>query len=75
MTGALRRACADVDAPLGLVLEGGYSIEALASSMAALMPVLGDADPPPDDDAPDDLPPAVAARRRLSPWWPALSPA
>ena len=29
-----------VGAPLGLVLEGGYSLEALADSVAALMPVL-----------------------------------
>ena len=40
MTASLRRACAAVGAPLGLVLEGGYSLEALSGSMAALMPVL-----------------------------------
>jgi acetoin utilization deacetylase AcuC-like enzyme len=41
MTASLRRACAEVGAPLGLVLEGGYAVDALASSVAALMPVLG----------------------------------
>ena len=40
MTASLRRACDDVGAPLGLVLEGGYDLGALAGSMAALMPVL-----------------------------------
>jgi acetoin utilization deacetylase AcuC-like enzyme len=75
MTASLRRACADVGAPMGLVLEGGYSIEALAASMAALMPVLGDPEPPPGEDAPEDHPLAAAARRRLAPWWPAFSAA
>ena len=40
MTASLRRACDAVGAPLGLVLEGGYDLGALAGSMAALMPVL-----------------------------------
>ena len=40
MAASLRRACADVGAPLGLVLEGGYSLEALCGSVAALVPVL-----------------------------------
>ena len=75
MTGSLRRACAEVGAPIGLVLEGGYSVEALAGSMAALMPVLGAADPPPAEPAPPDHPLAAAARERMAPWWPALSPA
>jgi acetoin utilization deacetylase AcuC-like enzyme len=70
MTGSLRRACAEVEAPLGLVLEGGYSVRALADSMAALVPVLGAVSPPAEDEAPGDHPIAAAARRRLSPWWP-----
>ena len=40
MTASLRAACDAVGAPLGLVLEGGYDLGALAGSMAALMPVL-----------------------------------
>ena len=40
MTASLRSACDAVGAPLGLVLEGGYDLGALAGSMAALMPVL-----------------------------------
>jgi acetoin utilization deacetylase AcuC-like enzyme len=73
MTGSLRRACAEVGAPLGLVLEGGYSVAALAGSMAALVPVLSAVDPPPAADAPADHPLAAAARERLARWWPALT--
>jgi len=50
MTASMRRACADVGAPIGLVLEGGYAVDALAASVAALMPVLGAAEVP---DAPE----------------------
>ena len=68
MTASLRRACDAVGAPLGLVLEGGYDLGALAHSMAALMPVLvGEATP-----AAEDLPVhplAEQARDRLSRWW------
>ena len=46
MTASLRRACDDVGAPVGLVLEGGYDLGALAGSMAALMPVLARATTP-----------------------------
>ena len=73
MTASLRRACAEVGVPLGLVLEGGYSVEALAGSVCRLMPVL-------TADAVPEAPPAVpvdplseGARRRLAPWWPGLA--
>jgi acetoin utilization deacetylase AcuC-like enzyme len=70
MTASLRRACADVGAPIGLVLEGGYAVDALAGSMAQVVPVLGAADVP----QPVELelhPLARAAWERLAPWWPA----
>ena len=57
MTASLRRACAAVGAPLGLVLEGGYSLEALTGSVAALMPVLV-----------ADSPPAVTTACRSTRW-------
>jgi acetoin utilization deacetylase AcuC-like enzyme len=69
MTASLRRAAADAGAPIGLVLEGGYAVEALAGSMAALVPVLGAPEPPP----PLELPVhglAADARERLARWWP-----
>jgi len=75
MTGSLRRACAEVEAPIGVVLEGGYSVAALAGSMAALLPVLSAANPPPAADAPGDHALAAAARDRLARWWPALTAA
>ena len=53
MTASLRRACAEVGAPVGLVLEGGYAVDALARSVAALMPVL----------SAEEIPPPVAVPR------------
>jgi acetoin utilization deacetylase AcuC-like enzyme len=75
MTASLRRGCAEVGAPLGLVLEGGYSLEALTGSVAALMPSLV-ADSPPA--AGDEVPVhrlALEAAERLSPWWPTIGAA
>ena len=69
MTASLRRACADVEAPLGLVLEGGYAVDALASSMAALVPLLGAAAVPGPVEL-DVHPLADDAWRRLAAWWP-----
>jgi acetoin utilization deacetylase AcuC-like enzyme len=69
MTGSLRRACAEVGAPLGVVLEGGYAVEALAASMAALVPVLSAPSPPVAAELPVD-PLAADARGRLARWWP-----
>jgi acetoin utilization deacetylase AcuC-like enzyme len=69
MTASLRRACAEVAAPVGLVLEGGYATGALASSMAAVVPVLGAADVPEPVEL-DVHPLAVRAQERLSRWWP-----
>jgi len=69
MTASLRRACADVGAPLGLVLEGGYSVEALAASMAAVVPVLGAESVPAAVDVPVH-PLAAEAGERLAARWP-----
>ena len=70
MTASLRRACADVGAPLGLVLEGGYAVGALASSMAAVVPLLGAAEVPGPVEL-DVHPLARDAWERLAPFWPA----
>ena len=76
MTASLRRVGTEVGAPLGLVLEGGYDVGALAGSVCELMPVLG-ATEVPDAGAVDlDVHPlAEDALRRLGRWWPALSAA
>jgi len=76
MTASLRRACADAGAPLGLVLEGGYSVEALAASAVALMPVLVAPDVPDAAAVDVDLDPLSAeAGRRLARWWPDVAAA
>jgi acetoin utilization deacetylase AcuC-like enzyme len=70
MTATLRRACADVGAPIGVVLEGGYAVDALSASMAEVVPVLGAGEPP----APPELavhPLAADTGERLARWWPA----
>jgi acetoin utilization deacetylase AcuC-like enzyme len=71
MTAAVRRAADAVGAPVGVVLEGGYDLGALAGSMAALMPVLV-AETALDDGAVARHPLADEAVRRLARWWPAL---
>ena len=75
MTAALRRACAAVGAPMGLVLEGGYSLEALTDSVAALMPALVADSVAGAEDAVGVHPLAAAAAERLAPWWPGLAAA
>jgi acetoin utilization deacetylase AcuC-like enzyme len=71
MTASLRRAADRVGAPMGVVLEGGYDLGALAHSMAALMPVLvGDGAADPGEVARHGL--AVEAVARMRRWWPGL---
>jgi acetoin utilization deacetylase AcuC-like enzyme len=72
MTRSMRRCCAELGAPLGAVLEGGYALGALARSVAATMEVLGGS--PAVDGAADGVgvgvaPAAQAARERLAEWW------
>jgi hypothetical protein len=63
MAASLRRACSEIDVPLGLVLEGGYAVQALGESVAAVAPVLSAA----DDPAPEDVPLAPAGRAGRGP--------
>jgi acetoin utilization deacetylase AcuC-like enzyme len=74
MAASLRRAADSVGAPLGIVLEGGYDLGALAHSMAAVMPVLIDAVTPSAEAVAVDLHPlARDARSRLARYWPDLA--
>jgi acetoin utilization deacetylase AcuC-like enzyme len=75
MTASLRRACGALGVPMGLLLEGGYSLEALTGSVAALMPVLVADSPPAAAGAVALHPLAEQAARRLAPWWPGLAAA
>jgi len=64
MTATMRRVSEEIGAPLGVVLEGGYSLGALAGSVAATMEVLGAGEAPTAGDLPLH-PVARAARERL----------
>jgi len=64
MTGTVRRVCEELGARLGVVLEGGYALEALARSVAATMEVLAAEQAPAAGDLPLH-PIARAARERL----------
>ena len=72
MTATLRASCDAIGVPLGLVLEGGYDLGALAGSMAALMPVLVDSATP-DPGVVERHPLAAEAVDRLRPFWPQLA--
>jgi acetoin utilization deacetylase AcuC-like enzyme len=72
MTRTMRRVCAEIDAPLGFVLEGGYAVGALSRSVAATLEAMsGRSD---GNQAPGSAqhPLAAEARRRVARWWPAL---
>ncbi len=73
MTGTLRRLCAELgDVPLGMALEGGYDLGALARSTAATLEVLGaDGLPPKEEIAVHAL--AAEAAARAARYWPALA--
>ncbi len=73
MTTAVRRIAAEVQAPLGFVLEGGYALGALSRSVARTMeamtrPVAGNGAGPPVGSSPV----AVEAAARLARWWPGV---
>jgi acetoin utilization deacetylase AcuC-like enzyme len=71
MAASLRRAADEVGAPVGVVLEGGYDLGALARSMAAVMPVLVDASTPAEVVV-DEHPLSVRALERLRAYFPEL---
>jgi acetoin utilization deacetylase AcuC-like enzyme len=71
MAALMRDAAGAAGVPLGVVLEGGYALDALARSVAATMDVLGPRGGAPDLEV-DRSPLAVEAVARLEPWWPGL---
>ena len=71
MTASIRAVGAEVQAPVGAVLEGGYALAALARSVTATMEVLGTLEPPSVEPAPLD-PVAHKAGQRVSEFWPGL---
>jgi len=74
MASAMVRLGAEVGAPVGAVLEGGYDLDALRSSVLATMAALAAGPPAPEGQVPlNEL--AEDARRRLEPFWPGLGDA
>jgi acetoin utilization deacetylase AcuC-like enzyme len=73
MTRSVRRTCDAMGARLGCVLEGGYALQALASSVAATMEQLMPAEGRVADESVELDPLAAEARRRFAQWWPALA--
>ncbi|HWH12345.1 MAG TPA: histone deacetylase [Solirubrobacteraceae bacterium] len=64
MTATMRRLCEELGVPLGVVLEGGYALDALAGSVAATMEAMV-GDPAPAGGSAGVHPVARAARERL----------
>jgi acetoin utilization deacetylase AcuC-like enzyme len=60
LTDHIRSLCADVDAALAFVLEGGYGLDALADSVAMVHETFGGRDPVEPDEEPNER-----ARERL----------
>jgi acetoin utilization deacetylase AcuC-like enzyme len=69
MAASVRSVCSELDVPFGGVLEGGYALDALARSVAAVLEVWGSDAAPVAASALVDLPAADAARERLAQWW------
>jgi acetoin utilization deacetylase AcuC-like enzyme len=69
MAASVRALADELDAPVGVVLEGGYDLEALAESSVATLEVIGAADPA-DGSSVALHPLAGQAARRLAERWP-----
>ena len=73
MTATLRRLCAELgEVPLGMTLEGGYDLAALARSTAATLEVLGAEEPAAGNEIAVH-PLAAEAAARATRYWPALA--
>ncbi len=71
ITRTVWRLSAELGAPVGFVLEGGYALNALGRSVAATLEALGR--PPDTGDGEVELAPlAREAQARLRQWWPGL---
>jgi acetoin utilization deacetylase AcuC-like enzyme len=72
MTAVLRATADGLGIPLGIVLEGGYDLGALARCVVLTLEVAGAQDPP----APPQValhPLAARVLERLASYWPALA--
>jgi acetoin utilization deacetylase AcuC-like enzyme len=71
MTSSIKTLAAELEAPLGAVLEGGYALDALGRSVAATLAALADPATAPADPVPGSQLSRDAAQR-LALWWPGL---
>jgi acetoin utilization deacetylase AcuC-like enzyme len=69
MSASVRRLADELGVPLGIVLEGGYDLEALTESTIAMLEVAG-ADEPPEQGQIPLHPLAAQAAARLADRWP-----
>ncbi len=67
MAASVKRVCAQLEVPLGAVLEGGYALGPLARSVATTLDVLAGTALHDGESAISPI--AQEARTRLSPWW------
>jgi acetoin utilization deacetylase AcuC-like enzyme len=73
MTGAVRDRAGGLGAPVGVFLEGGYDLEALAASvLATLQALIAEPQPAGNGSPRPHHPDALAARARLADRWPSL---
>jgi acetoin utilization deacetylase AcuC-like enzyme len=73
MAASVRRLADGLGVPVGVVLEGGYDLGALARGVVGTLEVLGAAETPPGDDALPVDAIAHGAIERLQARWPALA--
>ena len=71
MAGTVRRLADALDVPLGIVLEGGYALDALVSGLGRTLSVVGAEAAPPAPEL-DCHAIASGTRRRLGRHWPAF---
>jgi acetoin utilization deacetylase AcuC-like enzyme len=72
MARAIVALAAELEAPVGAVLEGGYALQPLAHSVAKTLEVLSGTSELGRDVTAPLVPVAAEARRRVSRWWPVL---
>ena len=70
MAASMRRVADELEIPLGVVLEGGYSLGALGRSVVATLEEIAAESPPTPDVAPHPV--ADEARARVGARWPSL---
>ncbi len=73
MAAAMRTLGAELEVPVGAVLEGGYALGPLARGVAITMETLAAQVSVGEEPTAELHPLARAARERLAPWWPGLA--